>query len=688
MQENKKRKILIGTLVPTVLLSTTVLTTAVVFSLRNETTLKKDYTIKFNAGEGQFANNQSKSTEVYAGTKFEQIDQPIVECKDKTFTGWYDQNHNLILPRQTISTNLTLTAGYTASTGSYVKLRFIPGDSGATIQGNTSVSVTSGYHFFMVNRPNVKKEGCYLKGWVYQNGSKAGQDVLENDYMTENVTLVPKLTSAATVTWHGNGAIKTRGSDVTYVQTGATFGSVNQPSFEYGTSLFQGWYKDAECTTPWNSSDLVTENTDAYAKWEDTPSQYFCTINYTQRPGTTIVPTFSPSTSQAVLKTTPWSAVFKPTVTTALGEYSVDYWEYSLDGSTNWQTITPDQTFNLDSVYIAPHLTPDAYLLISGNDNIYTSSNSAAYTADVFPATLKVLTSEWEVVSWSGTSATTPTIDSNGVITTLNGTGILTIRADILLEAGKALTQTKTITVYDPTIASSDYWTLDGSGWVKLDASTLTDPDATNITGVKADGTSYSMARSSFNSKVTIGGNVTSIPDDFLANCPALTYAPEFISSAVKTIGNGFMYGCSNMNEAITIPNSVTSIGNDFLANCSSFNSALTLSNALVNIGSQFLMNCTSFNVDLTLPTSLESVGSYFMINNDAFINTLTINCSGDVFDQGDIYSFSTSNSNALHYKTGAIVTGDGSEGFKNLYKPADGEYLGESDIYRKYRNA
>ena len=55
--------------------------------------------------------------------------------------------------------------------------------------------------------------------------------------------------------------------DTMYVEDGSLIVAPEEPTDEFYT--FEGWYKDAETTTPWNfETDLVSGNTTLYAKWE------------------------------------------------------------------------------------------------------------------------------------------------------------------------------------------------------------------------------------------------------------------------------------------------------------------------------------------------------------------------------------------------------------------------------------
>lgn len=54
--------------------------------------------------------------------------------------------------------------------------------------------------------------------------------------------------------------------DTLYVEDGALIVAPAEPTDEF--YIFEGWYKDAAATIPWDfENDIVTDNTTLYAKW-------------------------------------------------------------------------------------------------------------------------------------------------------------------------------------------------------------------------------------------------------------------------------------------------------------------------------------------------------------------------------------------------------------------------------------
>lgn len=86
---------------------------------------------------------------------------------------------------------------------------------------------------------------------------------VDKGYFTSDVPPTPPVTSfdvSFDVQGHGNAP------ETQYVPSGNLAKRPDSPTAEGYT--FDGWYKDKECTTPWNfDSDTVTASTTLYAKW-------------------------------------------------------------------------------------------------------------------------------------------------------------------------------------------------------------------------------------------------------------------------------------------------------------------------------------------------------------------------------------------------------------------------------------
>ena len=171
----------------------------------------------------------------------------------------------------------------------------------------------------------------------------------------------------------------------------------------------------------------------------------------------------------------------------------------------------------------------------------------------------------------------------------------------------------------------------------------------------------------------------TSLPNQFLINCPLLTeldisqaplteipqnfvrYCVNFnqaftIPSTVTAIGNIFLYQCESFNQAIVVPNSVTTIGQYFLANCYGFNSALTLSNHLTTIGARFLQNAKVFNQTLTIPNTVTSIGTYFLYDCQRLTTPIQMGTVSATVAVSSDQSFSVTSTSVNAYTTGMII--------------------------------
>ena len=131
-----------------------------------------------------------------------------------------------------------------------------------------------------------KKEAPVRQGLfsVQKDGGEA-QDVTGTSYTAKEAgTYTFKATSSAgkttekTVNVYGITFDSAGGSDVSR-QLAASGGTVTEPVKPTKDGYaFDGWYKEADCTTPWNfDSDEVTGSITLYAKW--TPAAYSITYH-------------------------------------------------------------------------------------------------------------------------------------------------------------------------------------------------------------------------------------------------------------------------------------------------------------------------------------------------------------------------------------------------------------------------
>ena len=113
---------------------------------------------------------------------------------------------------------------------------------------------------------------------------------------------------------------------------------------------------------------------------------------------------------------------------------------------------------------------------------------------------------------------------------------------------------------------------------------------------------------------VTIPNSVTSIGDNALKGCSALTSIT--IPDSVASIGDEAFRGCSSLTS-IDIPNSVTSIGVHAFRDCSSLTS-IDLPNSVTSIGFRAFADCSCLT-SINIPDSVTSIG------HEAFKNCISL---------------------------------------------------------------
>lgn len=157
-----------------------------------------------------------------------------------------------------------------AVTEANVEIRVLPTyqvifqDNGAKFAEET---VTEGG---LVSKPDSEpaKEGFIFGGWLL-NGVPWK---FETRPVTEDTTLEAYWRSSLKVTFHGNGgSFQTEGKPSLEVSVleGGTVSPPTPPVLE--GCQFNGWYKDPECTVPWDFKTPVIASTTLTAKWLKNP---------------------------------------------------------------------------------------------------------------------------------------------------------------------------------------------------------------------------------------------------------------------------------------------------------------------------------------------------------------------------------------------------------------------------------
>ena len=116
-------------------------------------------------------------------------------------------------------------------------------------------------------------DGYTFGGWYTDKDCTDGnQWNFTTDKVTKDTTLYAKWTATTpaatyTVTFNANGH-GTAPAELTGVASGSTIDEPTPAPTATDGYTFDGWYKEAACTTPWNfTTDKVTGNITLYAKW-------------------------------------------------------------------------------------------------------------------------------------------------------------------------------------------------------------------------------------------------------------------------------------------------------------------------------------------------------------------------------------------------------------------------------------
>ena len=130
--------------------------------------------------------------------------------------------------------------------------------------GGTEIAATTVYKGAGVSLPTAPtKEGAFFAGWYLDEELT---QALTNTYVVENdVTLYAKWVDPVTLTFNVNG-----GTDVSAIEglePGTAIEMPSDPTKE--NAYFGGWYVDVECTTEFDPSTGINENTTIYAKWRE-----------------------------------------------------------------------------------------------------------------------------------------------------------------------------------------------------------------------------------------------------------------------------------------------------------------------------------------------------------------------------------------------------------------------------------
>ena len=229
------------------------------------------YTVTFDARGGSAVT----PLEVEHGKTVQKPDNP---AKDEfTFGGWYKERACTTpwnFATDTVTADITLFAKWTPVAPA-TELFAITYSANPAAGGSISAKSTNGTSFESGNKIEkgtvlvftaIPNTGYDISGWT-------GDATLEPDNKTAKLTVTKNSTVTVnftlkkyTLTFDAQGGSVVAPLEVEHGKT------VTQPDNPEKTPFaFGGWYKEKECTTPWNfATDTVTTATTLYAQWKTT----------------------------------------------------------------------------------------------------------------------------------------------------------------------------------------------------------------------------------------------------------------------------------------------------------------------------------------------------------------------------------------------------------------------------------
>ena len=107
---------------------------------------------------------------------------------------------------------------------------------------------------------------------------------------------------------------------------------------------------------------------------------------------------------------------------------------------------------------------------------------------------------------------------------------------------------------------------------------------------------------------LTIGNNVTRIPDYAFRNCYNLAGNLN-LPNTITYIGYQAFAYCGGFMGTLTLPNQLTTIGESAFYGCDGFVGTLTIPESVTSIGGGAFCNCYGFTGDLTIPDGITEIG-------------------------------------------------------------------------------
>ena len=232
-------------------------------------------------------------TNVASGTRISEPEE--LNYEGWFFEGWYKEAETITpwdFAADTVSGNVTLYAKWTP-----VPRYTVTFDS----QGGSAVAplanVASGARISEPEEPNY--EGWFFEGW-YKEAETTTPWNFAADTVTGNVTLYAKWSKilSYTVTFDSQGGSPV--PPITGIGPGSAITEPENPIYE--NFIFKGWYKEAECLTPWDfNQDTVNNNITLYANWQPVVLNLY-TVTFDSQGGSSVDPIQNVNAGSTILE--------------------------------------------------------------------------------------------------------------------------------------------------------------------------------------------------------------------------------------------------------------------------------------------------------------------------------------------------------------------------------------------------
>jgi len=249
-----------------------------------------EYTVTFDSQGGSAV---APLTNVASGARITEPEEPTWE--GQIFGGWYKEAETITpwdFAADTVTGNVTLYAKWTPVPRYTVTFDSQGGSAVATL-----INVASGTRISEPEEPNYK--GWFFEGW-YKEAETTTPWNFAADTMTGNVTLYAKWSKilSYTVTFDSQGGSPV--PPITGIGPGSAITEPENPIYE--NFIFKGWYKEAECLTPWDfNQDTVNNNITLYANWQPVVLNLY-TVTFDSQGGSSVDPIQNVNAGSTILE--------------------------------------------------------------------------------------------------------------------------------------------------------------------------------------------------------------------------------------------------------------------------------------------------------------------------------------------------------------------------------------------------